>query len=51
MTKLLLQNIVENFRLEDLSPNWNSFDFKSFSKNKSLWDFQQDAAISALKFF
>lgn len=49
MTKLLLQNIVENFRLEDMPPNWNSFDFKSFSKNKNLWDFQQAAAISALK--
>ena len=49
MTKLLLQNIVENFRLEDLPPNWNSFDFKSFSKNKNLWDFQQDAISSALK--
>lgn len=35
--------------MEDLPPNWNSFYFKSFSKNKNLWDFQQNAAISALK--
>lgn len=49
MPGVFLQRIIEDLRFEDLPPNWNSFDFKTFSKNKTLWDFQQEAVENALK--
>ncbi|RLG09364.1 hypothetical protein DRN73_10045, partial [Candidatus Pacearchaeota archaeon] len=35
--------------LSILPYNWNSFDLKSFSRDKQLWDFQQKAVENALK--
>jgi len=45
----ILQDIIEDFRFEDLPFNWNSFDLVSFSKNKRLWDYQQNAVKNAIK--
>lgn len=49
MTRLLLRDIVGDLRFEDLPANWNSFDLKSFSKTKTLWDYQQRAVENAVK--
>lgn len=49
MVGVLLQDIIEYPRFEDLPTNWNSFDLESFSKTKSLWDYQQKAAENAIK--
>jgi len=41
--------MINDFRFEDLPPNWNTFDLESFSKNKKLWDYQQGALKNAVK--
>jgi type III restriction enzyme len=46
---LYLQNIVENFNLNNLPADWLGVDFKEFSKEKSLFDYQQKALVNALK--
>jgi len=46
---VFLQDIINDFRLEDLPANWNSFDLESFSKKKKLWDYQQEALKNAIK--
>jgi len=46
---LYLQNIVENFNLNNLPADWLGVDFKVFSKEKSLFDYQQKALENALK--
>ena len=47
--KLYLQNIVENFNINNLPGDWSSFDFIKFSNSKSLFDYQQKALENALK--
>jgi len=47
--RILLQNMIENLRFEDLPPAWNTFDLETFSKDKKLWDYQQDAVRNAIK--
>ncbi|MCL0041823.1 DEAD/DEAH box helicase family protein, partial [Peptococcaceae bacterium] len=49
MTTVFLQSILNNISLSNLPYNWNSFDLKTFSKNKTLWEFQQKAIENALK--
>lgn len=49
MTRIFLQDIIEDSRFEDLPPNWNSFDLEGFSKSKKLWDYQQKAVENAIK--
>jgi superfamily II DNA or RNA helicase len=49
MTDVFLQNIVEDINFDNLPYNWNSFDLKSFSRNKSLWNFQERALENAIK--
>jgi len=46
---LYLQNIVENFNQNNLPADWLGVDFKEFSKEKSLFDYQQKALENALK--
>jgi hypothetical protein len=46
---LYLQNIVENFSLNNLSSDWLGFDVVKFSDSKSLFDYQQRALENALK--
>ena len=47
--KLYLQNIVEDISLENLPIKWQGFDFKRFSNDKTLFDFQQNALKNALR--
>jgi len=49
MADLYLQNIVNDIRLEDLPEQWQDFDFSRFSKDKTLFDFQQKALENALR--
>jgi hypothetical protein len=49
MNKLFLRDMVEDLRYENLPPNWNTFDLETFSKDKKLWDYQQDAVKNAIK--
>lgn len=49
MVKVFVQDILDDISSRNLPYSWNSFDFKSFSKNKNLWDFQQKAVENALK--
>ena len=49
MRTLILQNIVEEISLDNLPLVWRDFDYKSFSKTKTLWDFQQKAIENAIK--
>ena len=46
---LYLQTIVENFNQNNLPADWLVVDFKEFSKEKSLFDYQQNALKNALK--
>ena len=34
MITTFLQHIIDDINLDDLPYNWNSFDFKTLSKNK-----------------
>lgn len=49
MHKLYLQNIVENISFENLPVKWQGFDFERFSKDKTLFDFQQNTLKNALR--
>ena len=49
MNKLFLRDMVEDLRYDDLPPSWNTFDLETFSKDKKLWDYQQDAVKNAIK--
>jgi superfamily II DNA or RNA helicase len=46
---LYLQTIVENFNQNNLPADWLGVDFKEFSHDKSLFDYQQKALENALK--
>jgi len=46
---ILLQNAIESLGEENLSANWDSFDLKSFSRDKKLWDYQQESLKNAIK--
>ena len=49
MSKLILQNIADDISFDTLPVVWQNFDLKSFSKEKTLYDFQQKALKNALK--
>ena len=49
MSKLILQNIADGISFDNLPAVWQNFDLKSFSKEKTLYDFQQKALENALK--
>lgn len=48
-TSEILESIIENIPKERLPANWIDFDFESFSKEKRLYDFQQEALENVLK--
>jgi len=48
MARTPLQEMVEWKPDESLPANWSSFDLRSFSRQKQLWDYQQRAAASAV---
>jgi len=49
MTRVFLQDIIEDISPSNLPYNWNSFDLKNFSRDKLLWKFQQKAVENAVK--
>ena len=49
MSKLYLQNIVDNISFENLPVMWQGFDLTQFSKDKTLFDFQKQGLQNALK--
>ncbi len=49
MNKLYLQNIVENYDLNNLPQEWLGIDLEKFSGNKKLFDYQQNALLNTLK--
>lgn len=49
MAKVYLENMIGDIKFEDLPANWTSFDLSKFSKDKELWDYQQQAVINAIK--
>ncbi|AXI25914.1 restriction endonuclease subunit R [Methanofervidicoccus sp. A16] len=49
MLKPILQSIVEDIDFDSLPGNWNILDTVSFSKDKKLWDFQQESLKNAIK--
>jgi superfamily II DNA or RNA helicase len=44
-----LQDIVNDISFENLPVTWQGFDFSTFSKDKTLFDFQKGALKNALK--
>ncbi|PKN91067.1 MAG: restriction endonuclease subunit R [Chloroflexi bacterium HGW-Chloroflexi-6] len=44
-----LHNLLNDISFENLPPAWTTFDLASFSRAKSLWDYQQLALQNALK--
>ncbi|MCS7092802.1 MAG: DEAD/DEAH box helicase family protein, partial [Patescibacteria group bacterium] len=49
MSKLYLQNIVDDISFESLPVKWQSFNLTQFSKIKELFDFQRQGLRNALK--
>lgn len=49
MPRVLLQEMLEYVRPENLPANWSTFDWESFSRDKVLWDYQQNAVANAVK--
>lgn len=49
MSKLYLQNIIDDLSFENLPAKWQGFDFVRFSKDKTLFDFQKDALKNSIK--
>lgn len=47
MTQPLLEKIIGDF--EELPVSWSSFDYENFSKDKRLWEYQQNSLRSATK--
>ncbi|MDW8029109.1 MAG: DEAD/DEAH box helicase family protein, partial [Armatimonadota bacterium] len=47
--RIFLQSMVEDIPEACLSPNWLDFEFKAFSAEKCLWDYQQHALHNAIK--
>ncbi|HND47613.1 MAG TPA: DEAD/DEAH box helicase family protein [Anaerolineales bacterium] len=44
-----LHNLLNDVPFEDLPATWTTFNLASFSRGKSLWDYQQSALQSGLK--
>jgi superfamily II DNA or RNA helicase len=49
MSKLYLQNIIDDISFDSLPAKWQGFDFARFSKDKTLFDFQRQGLQNALK--
>lgn len=49
MTRVFLQDMLDDIRFDALPVNWTSFDLATFSTTKRLWDYQQKAVESAIK--
>jgi len=49
MSRVYLQEMVDDIRFDGLPVNWNAFDIGSFSRSKALWDYQRNAVENAVK--
>lgn len=49
MSSVYLQEMVDDIRFDGLPVNWNAFDLRSFSRSKTLWDYQRKAVENAIK--
>ncbi len=47
--RIYLQEMIKNLRFDNLPSEWISFNFKTFSKTKTLWDYQENALRNAIK--
>jgi superfamily II DNA or RNA helicase len=48
MSRIYLEDMVENLQSQSLPPNWSGLDLASFSPGKHLWEYQQTALKNAL---
>jgi type III restriction enzyme len=44
-----LHHLLNDIPFEALPPAWTTFDLASFSRERTLWDYQQDALSNAIK--
>lgn len=49
MARIYLQRMAEEIPEDSLPATWADFDLASFSSEKTLWDYQQQALLNALK--
>lgn len=49
VTRIYLQEMVEDIPFDRLPVNWNAFDLGAFSHTKTLWDYQRKAVENAIK--
>jgi type III restriction enzyme len=49
MSRVYLQEMVDDIQFDGLPVNWNAFDIGAFSRTKSLWDYQRKAVENAIK--
>src|SRR5436190_24305829 len=49
MSRIYLQDMVDDIMFDGLPVNWNAFDIASFSDTKILWDYQGEAVENAIK--
>ncbi len=49
MSRIFLQDMIEAIPDDRLPPDWADFDLTAFSRDKTLWDYQQRALRNALK--
>jgi len=49
MVDIILQKMLDNLPASKLPPNWRGFDLESFSRDKTLWDYQEQALAHAVK--
>ena len=49
MSRVYLQEMLDDIRFDGLPVNWNAFDIGSFSRSKALWNYQRKAVENAIK--
>lgn len=49
MSSVILQRMLDEIPDGSLPPNWRGFELGQFSREKQLWDYQQQALTNALK--
>ncbi len=49
MARIFLEEMLEDLRFDSLPVNWNAFDVGTFSRTKTLWDYQRRAVENAIK--
>ncbi|WP_456329789.1 DEAD/DEAH box helicase family protein [Archaeoglobus sp.] len=49
MVRIVLQEIANSIDFNSLPPEWSSFDLRKFSRNKVLYDYQEEALKNAMK--